>query len=515
MVSAKQRKKLSSLIVKDIKSSLKSDDEDGDSENVHQAKKSKLNAKAAEDHVYRLISGVPSVIITREDGSGDEWEGGEFGSEIIDKDTLVSATKEEMRFIVTLMISSSTKGDEDFVPEKPEQNDPDSRVRGAGQSNFFAEKTQGDGVDMESDDLNVCTSLAGEKEEVTSMFPPPTKMIERTDLSDVRKVKSIKNSIFDQNKFGNQEFMVSRDNLLEEKVGSSSRGTRSLDFVSSVSTEEETYLLERLATNMLSSVEMYHNNALPFLSFTRTSLEMEREQASSSGETEDTTVPSSKVPSSVEMIYGKPKLGVRDSSVEMGRPKGVQIGDMRWSEHNLREIEGFLAKDDDEWHALAKQMGDVLPLVDTEKDRASARMMRSWSRKVRVDWNRHVEKCEKDAEDSFEKLEGLKRKVERAFDDLDKSVDSQLGIDEQFMHQSRVGTSRAGLRSGIGEKAECDALGEVAIVKRDEVEKVVKTPLSMLHTYVCIVNGTSAYVSFINRGLSGRLGKMVLLARST
>jgi hypothetical protein len=360
-----------------------------------------------------------------------------------------------------------------------------------------------DNVDMASDESKTNTSSAGEEEKVTSQIIQPTKMIDQTILSDIRKVPSIKNSIFYQNKFENQEFMTFRDNLLEGKVGSSSQESASLGFVSSVFNEEETYPLKRLATNMLSSVEMYHNNALLLLSFTRTSLEMGNEQASSSREAEDRAVPIFKAPSSVEMSYGKPKLGIRDSSVEMGRSKGVQLGDKKWYEQNLREIEGILAKDDEEWHALAKQMGDVLPLVDGEKNRTAARMMRSWSRKVREDWDKHVEKCEKDAEDAFEKLESLKRKVESTFSDLNKSVDLQLGIDEQFVQQTGHERNRAGLKSGLDDKAKYEALGKVAINTREEAEKVIKTPLNMLHTYVCVVNDSSSYVSFINRGILG------------
>ncbi len=61
-VSKKARKKLTSLIMKDIRSALKEKDKRG--EEATPSPRGRIDTGTAEDHVYRIIKGVPSVIIS-------------------------------------------------------------------------------------------------------------------------------------------------------------------------------------------------------------------------------------------------------------------------------------------------------------------------------------------------------------------------------------------------------------------------------------------------------------------
>jgi hypothetical protein len=117
-VSKKARTKLTSLFVKDIRSALKEEDEQG--EGLAPSPRGRLDTGTAEDHVYRIIRGVPSVIIANIKGDDDEWEGGEFVRRCPqDRETLNPATMEETKFFVTLMMSRWSKDEGDYDPEDP------------------------------------------------------------------------------------------------------------------------------------------------------------------------------------------------------------------------------------------------------------------------------------------------------------------------------------------------------------------------------------------------------------
>jgi hypothetical protein len=477
LVTAKQRKKLSSLIVKDIKSSLKDDEEGEEVHEPRQGKRAKLNMKTAEDHVYRLISGVPSVIITRDDGCEDEWEGGEFCRQIGDRKSLVPATEEETNFIVTLMIKGSSDDDEDYVAVRPPIKEFGSQGRATGEAKRKSADDKGSG-----------SSVTKEGEEEIPLPPPIAKMIDRNLSSDVRTISSEK-SILEKDENNNMEVELSVIDYYEDKIGSSSEELGNQTFVSLESAIAHSNVVVRLATEMLSSVEMHHANALPFLSLKRTSVEMKGKQASSSGETEDKQRPEPKAPASVEMRYGKRILGEGAPSREMGGKKGVQFGDKRWAEFNLNEIKGILSPEEDEWYALAKQMGDVIPLKKGEKDRAAMGMLQSWTQKVKDEWKRHVDNCEKEFEESYEKLERLKRKVEESLDGIDRVINEKRGTVAEPLKEKE---QRAGYRAGTSKP-------KVGSESNPKVKE-------MLHAYVCIVNKASAYVSFIHDGTDSTVG---------
>jgi hypothetical protein len=97
-VSKKARKKLTSLIMKDIRSALKK--EEKRDEEATPSPRGRIDTGTAEDHVYRIIRGVPSVNISNIKGLDDEWEGGEFVRECPqDRETFNPASKEETKFL--------------------------------------------------------------------------------------------------------------------------------------------------------------------------------------------------------------------------------------------------------------------------------------------------------------------------------------------------------------------------------------------------------------------------------
>jgi hypothetical protein len=118
----KARKKLVSLLVKDLSESLK------------QERRGTRQDSGDEDaHVYKLVRGAPTVIITREEGDGDDYRinwGGDLGKGTDEEiDDLVNATKRDryVDFSVTLMMNQEKAGGEDY---KPHDSDEDSDEEG-------------------------------------------------------------------------------------------------------------------------------------------------------------------------------------------------------------------------------------------------------------------------------------------------------------------------------------------------------------------------------------------------
>jgi hypothetical protein len=153
---------------------------------------------------------------------------------------------------------------------------------------------------LSADDKGSGSSVTKEGEEEIPLPPPIKEIIDRNLSSDVR-IESLEKSIREKDKNNNIDVELSLIDSFGDKIGSSSEELGNQTFVSHESTIADSSVVVRLATEMLSSVEMHHANALPFLSIKRTSVEMKGKQASSSRETEDKQRPEPKAPASVEM----------------------------------------------------------------------------------------------------------------------------------------------------------------------------------------------------------------------
>jgi hypothetical protein len=196
-VSKKARKKLTSLLVKDIRSALKEEDEQG--EGSTPSPRGRIDTGTAEDHVYRIIRGMPSVIIANIKGDDDEWEGGEFVRRCPqDRGTLNPATKEETKFFVTLMMSRWGKDDGDYDPEDP---------RGRGVRDLLLEVKE-ELIDM-----------MNEKGEITpSNAPGPLAQQEETTMGEEAKEgHGAPSGNFDDN---NENQNESNTMLVNPEVGS-------------------------------------------------------------------------------------------------------------------------------------------------------------------------------------------------------------------------------------------------------------------------------------------------------